>query len=166
MYTPTRCIQQLSTLRRTLPTRQAFVSPKCCGTLQCAHHFSRMRGRVHFGEFGPGILSGPNLQSAPRFCKVRRQSVRVRGGFLQSAHFAEMRGAGLVKSRVFPKTPAQFLIAHACHLREMRSVAFFRKRACRFWEKGRCRCRNSEEADFRENACIEILKMDEVGFFL
>ena len=89
MYTPTRCIQQLSTLRRTLPTRQAFVSPKCCGTLQCAHHFSRMRGRVHFGEFGPGIFSGPNLQSAPRFCKVRRQSVRVRGGFLQSAHFAE-----------------------------------------------------------------------------
>ena len=95
------CIQQLSTLRRTLPTRPAFVSPKCCRTLQCAHHFSRMRGRVHFGEFGPGIFSGPNLQSAPRFCKVRRQSLRVRGGFLQSAHFAEKRGAGFVKSRVF-----------------------------------------------------------------
>ena len=31
------------------------------------------------------------------------------------------------KSRVFPKTPAQFLIAHACHLREMSTVAVFRK---------------------------------------
>ena len=138
MYTPTRCIQQLSTLRRTLPTRQAFVSPKCCRTLQCAHHFSRMRGRVHFGEFGPGIFSGPNLQSAPRFCKVRRQSLRVRGGFLQSAHFAEKRGAGFRKSRVFPK-------AHASSPKNARAPLWrnelrrcLQKRACRFWEKGRC----------------------------
>ena len=144
LYTPTRCIQQLSTLRRTLPTRQAFVSPKCCRTLQCAHHFSRMRGRVHFGEFGPGIFSGPNLQSAPRFCKVRRQSLRVRGGFLQSAHFAEKRGAGFVKSRVFSKAPAQVLKTRARRFGETSSVAVCRKRACRFWEKGRCRCRNSE----------------------
>ena len=135
MYTPTRCIQQLSTLRRTLPTRQAFVSPKCCRTLQCAHHFSRMRGRVHFGEFGPGIFSGPNLQSAPRFCKARRQSLRVRGGFLQSAHFAEMGGRVLKKSRVFPKAPAQVLKTRARRFGETSSVAVCRKGPAAFGKR-------------------------------
>ena len=82
-----------------------------------------MRGRVHFGEFGPGIFSGPNLQSAPRFCKVRRQSLRVRGGFLQSAHFAEKRGAGFAKSRVFEKCPPEFLNARVRRFKELSLIS-------------------------------------------
>ena len=94
-----------------------------------------MQGRIHFREFGAGIFSGPNLQSAPRFCKVRRQSLRVRGGFLQSAHFAEKRGAGFRKSRVFPKAPAQVLKTRARRFGETSSVAVCRKGPAAFGKR-------------------------------
>ena len=90
------------------------ISPECgaAGTLE---------------NSDPAFWAAQVSKVPPEISRLRRQSFRVRSGFLQSAHFAEKRGAGFVKSRVFLKAPAHVVKARACRFGEMGSVAVFRK---------------------------------------
>ena len=74
----------------------------------------------------PAFWAAQVSKVPPEISRLRRQSFRVRSGFLQSAHFAEM-GRVLKKSRVFLKAPAQVLKTRARRFGETSSVAVCRK---------------------------------------
>ena len=63
------------------------ISPECgaAGTLE---------------NSDPAFWAAQVSKVPPEISRLRRQSFRVRSGFLQSAHFAEMGGRVLKKSRV------------------------------------------------------------------
>ena len=83
----------------------------------------------------PAFWAAQVSKVPPEISRLRPQDSKVRGGFLQSAHFAEMRGAGLVKSRVFPKAPAQVLKMRARRFGETSSVAVCRKGPAAFGKR-------------------------------
>ena len=153
-------LQPRKSARRTDFFKMWLICAKWASFLQNAGAQALWRIRTrHFGR-----PKSPKCPLKSPDCAAKAPEC---GADFSSPRTLPKRGGPILRKAVFSKKRLpQFLIANACHLREMSSVAFFRKRACRLWEKGRCRCRNSEEADFRENACIEIMNMDEVGFFL
>ena len=64
------------------------------------------RGAGTLENSDPAFWAAQVSKVPPEISRLRPQDSKVRGGFLQSAHFAEMRGGCFRKNRVFVKMPA------------------------------------------------------------
>ena len=140
MYTPTRCIQQLSTLRRTLPTRQAFVFLQNAAELFKMRTISPECGAACTLENSAPAFLAAQISKVPPVSAKCGAKVQECGPISPVRAFCRNGGARPEEKQSFLKT------AHPQFLKE-RTRSDLRDEVFRCFKKNRVRPRKKKKKD-------------------